>query len=523
MTQRTRPRFTLWYGVAAVLLALVAAGAAAQPAAAATVVLNNQSSCEALGGAWFGDCRWHNGDTPLVVDAGDTLQVSVPVNYGAGSFTNNGTIELLGSSFTSYYNYVNSGTISVGSGASFNNAQGTFTNNGTITVACGGTVTGTITGNQPVYPPDCVAPTATPTQLPAANAAGWNNSTVTVLWGWADEAGGSGLNPPGIFSNCITPTTVTDEGITELHSSCTDLAGNTGHASYTVKIDETAPTISAAATTPPNGAGWYKGNVTVHFTCSDALSGLTASACPADQTLSAEVSAVSSTAQTVTDKAGNVSSPSNVVTVKIDKTAPALAPVVSPNPVALGGSATATPHATDTGGSGIDSESCGTPNTSTVGDHTVTCSATDLAGNTNTTVVHYTVSYGFGGFLSPLPKTTLAKSGASIPVKFTLRGASGPLSPAISAALAANHQVQVTLSGPGTDGRLKASAFCSWDTRTLSFLCTIRTPKGLLTGNTATNTNPYYIAVQITTTPNGASNTFFTVPGTRNPEIVYFK
>ena len=49
-----------------------------------------------------------------------------------------------------------------------------------------------------------------------------------------------------------------------------------------------------------------------------------AGACPADQTLSDEGAAVSSTAQTVTDTAGNASDASNVVTVKIDKTDPTI-------------------------------------------------------------------------------------------------------------------------------------------------------------------------------------------------------
>ena len=49
--------------------------------------------------------------------------------------------------------------------------------------------------------------------------------------------------------------------------------------------------------------------------------------------LSTEGAAVSSTAQTVSDQAGNVSEPSNVVTVSIDKTQPTIsaAATLSPN------------------------------------------------------------------------------------------------------------------------------------------------------------------------------------------------
>ena len=30
---------------------------------------------------------------------------------------------------------------------------------------------------------------------PAANANGWSNTTVSVTWNWADEPGGSGVDP----------------------------------------------------------------------------------------------------------------------------------------------------------------------------------------------------------------------------------------------------------------------------------------------------------------------------------------
>jgi len=64
--------------------------------------------------------------------------------------------------------------------------------------------------------------------------------------------------------------------------------------------------------------------VNVHFTCADAASGIAPLACPSDQLLTTEGTAVSSTARTVADRAGNLSDPSNVVTAKIDKTRPTI-------------------------------------------------------------------------------------------------------------------------------------------------------------------------------------------------------
>jgi hypothetical protein len=164
------------------------------------------------------------------------------------------------------------------------------------------------------YTPDLTPPAAKPSQSPAANTAGWNTSDVTVTWNWTDTAAGVDS------ANCTTSSASSGEGVQTLTATCKDLAGNLGSASYAVKVDKTAPTVSAAATSQPNASGWYTAPVTVHFTCSDKLSGV--ANCPTDHTLSTDGSAVSSTAQTATDAAGNTSTASNVVTVKLDQTAP---------------------------------------------------------------------------------------------------------------------------------------------------------------------------------------------------------
>jgi hypothetical protein len=138
---------------------------------------------------------------------------------------------------------------------------------------------------------------------------------------------------------------------------------------------------------------------------------------------------------TATDTAGNTASVS-FGPILIDKTAPTLAPVVSPNPVYLNGSATVTANATDSG-SGIATQSCGALVTNTVGTKTVTCTATDIAGNTATVSVSYQVIYRFEGFLSPvsIPGHTgvcaspcpfyLANRNSTIPIKFQLKDANG--------------------------------------------------------------------------------------------------
>ena len=149
---------------------------------------------------------------------------------------------------------------------------------------------------------DTVAPTANPSQSPAANANGWNNSDVTVNWNWADNAGGSGIDP----ANCTTSSTSNGEGTLTLTANCKDLVGNTGNASTTVKVDKTAPIITASATkadgTPYVSPLWSNQDIIVHFTCSDGMSGI--ASCPADQTLNTE-GPLPSVAGTAVDNAGN--------------------------------------------------------------------------------------------------------------------------------------------------------------------------------------------------------------------------
>jgi hypothetical protein len=176
--------------------------------------------------------------------------------------------------------------------------------------------------------------------------------------------------------------------------------------------------------------------VTVHFSCSDAVSGISAGACPADQILSAEGAAVGSTAQTVTDAAGNTSGASNVVKVMIDSTKPILNPVVSPNPVLLNGTATITSGAGDAL-SGVASSSCGALVTDSVGSKSITCTATDNAGNTYSKTVSYKVMYRFDGFLQPVNDTahsqicglpcpvSIFKGNSTVPLRFELKDGNG--------------------------------------------------------------------------------------------------
>lgn len=205
--------------------------------------------------------------------------------------------------------------------------------------------------------------------------------------------------------------------------------------SLTIQADSTPPTITASATNADGSAyiagTWTNQTVTVHFTCSDTGSGI--AFCPEDQVFSTEGSFTAT--GTAEDNAGGTAT-ATFGPILIDTTAPTLNPSVSPNPVYLNGTATASAGATDNL-SGIATQSCGTVSTTTVGTNTVTCTATDNAGNTATVSVTYQVIYRFEGFLSPIniPAFTetcgspcsvySARGNSTIPVKFKLTDANG--------------------------------------------------------------------------------------------------
>ena len=158
---------------------------------------------------------------------------------------------------------------------------------------------------------------------------GWYRSNVGVSWSVSDAE--SAISSK---TGCTPSTLSTDTLGASYTCSATSAGGSASKTTPTLKRDATAPTIAAAATTAANPNGWYRGNVAVAFTCNDATSGI--ANCPANQTLTGEGTAVSSTAATVQDNAGNTRAPSNVVTVKIDRTAPTISAAAATAANAIG-------------------------------------------------------------------------------------------------------------------------------------------------------------------------------------------
>ncbi len=173
------------------------------------------------------------------------------------------------------------------------------------------------------YTLDNTGPTVTGALSPTPNAAGWNNGDVMITWSATDNGAGVGSGPTPATDSVTEDTT----GVTKT-ATATDLVGNSGSGSVTVKLDETAPTISGSRTAA-NANGWNNTDVTVSFACDDATSGI--KSCPDATTLSAE-GAGQSVSGTATDNADNSAS-KTVSGISIDKTAPSLsgAPTAAPN------------------------------------------------------------------------------------------------------------------------------------------------------------------------------------------------
>jgi hypothetical protein len=79
-------------------------------------------------------------------------------------------------------------------------------------------------------------PTAAPTVYPAPNAHGWNNTDVTVDWGWTDSVSQLDANHCTQKAASLGAT-----GVLDFAATCHDTLGNQGQASLEVRIDKKPP------------------------------------------------------------------------------------------------------------------------------------------------------------------------------------------------------------------------------------------------------------------------------------------
>ena len=189
---------------------------------------------------------------------------------------------------------------------------------------------------------DVIAPTTTAAQSPAATAAGWNNSAVTVRLSAVDDAGGFGIAKTSYTVDggatqtyaSNTPPVISSTGTHPVTYWSTDKAGNVeASKSLTVKIETTAPTGSV---TINGGAAWTNAlAATLTLSATDAASGISQMrfsndnsswsawqdyAATAGWTLASGADGTRTVYAQFSDKAGNVATFSD--TIGLDTTAP---------------------------------------------------------------------------------------------------------------------------------------------------------------------------------------------------------
>jgi hypothetical protein len=271
---------------------------------------------------------------------------------------------------------------------------------------------------------------------------GWYRSDVDVNLTASDNLSGvkeihyilNGGSEKVIEGN-TTSFTISTEAINSLVCWAVDNVENEEtHHNQDIKIDKTAPTITASQNPAANSFGWNNTDVTVSFETYDALSGIDPDTDPNDVVLSLE-GAGQSASGTVYDMAGNSAS-TTISNINIDKTSPVVTITVpAENTSYLLNQSINAEWTAEDALSGIDSANTsgtvpsGSPlPTGTPGTNTFSVTATDKAGNVTTVTRTYGVEYDFIGFFLPVdnpPVVNVGKAGRTFPIKWQLKDANG--------------------------------------------------------------------------------------------------
>jgi hypothetical protein len=146
------------------------------------------------------------------------------------------------------------------------------------------------------------------------------------------------------------------------------------------------PTLTPALGGTLGTNGWYTSNVTLNWSLVDNGSVITTASGCESRTVNSDTSGITFTCSAI--NGGGTTQ--KTVTIKRDATKPVLNPTVSPNPVLKYLRITVNPNASDNL-SVVFSHDCTAATTDRVGSFSVTCTAKDSAGNTDTGTVNYTV------------------------------------------------------------------------------------------------------------------------------------
>lgn len=233
------------------------------------------------------------------------------------------------------------------------------------------------------------APTISATASPAPNAAGWNNTDVTVSFSCTDATSG--------IATCPSPIIVATEGANQdISGTATDNAGNSATASVTVSLDKTSPTV--VINSPADGTTLSGSSVTTAGTVNDALSGIATVTCngiatsPLTSTFSCDVPLSEGSNSIVVeagDLADNAGSATISVTASVDIDPPVITATITPEPNANGWNKADVTVSFDCQDADSGIADCPSPVTLTAEGlgQEVVGTATDQAGNTQTVTV----------------------------------------------------------------------------------------------------------------------------------------
>jgi hypothetical protein len=270
--------------------------------------------------------------------------------------------------------------------------------------------------------------------------------------------------------------------------------------------DTTPPDISySLSPSSPGDGGWYTTPVTLTWSVTDLESqGSVIKTGCVDQTISSDQAKTDYSCSATSDGGSAGSQP---VTVGYDATPPTLAPSLGANSsFALGQLAPAVTAGAADATSGLASQSCGTIDTFTIGTKSVTCTATDNAGNTASVTTSYSVTDAFLGFSYPSSKTSWGH-GSTIPVTFKLGTYQGT-------ARASKATVRVTVAPASqTSPPPPTSTSCTCLAGPGGgYLCLLKLPstagsyKIWVWENLGTSANPHYVVLQNASAVVGKTN-----------------
>ena len=273
-------------------------------------------------------------------------------------------------------------------------------------------------------------------------------------------------------------------GTQEASCSYTDDGGITVAGSVTYGITDPTPPAVGYTLTPaaPDGAnGWYKSAVTLDWTVTegDSPSTLVLNGCE-DRTVSDDQAA---TGYGCTASSSGGAAAPVTVSLKKDGTAPTVA-FDSTMPDSYFGSTPAAPGCTASDAmSGLAGACTVSGYSASVGAHTLTATATDLAGNTSTVTQDYEVkAWTLRGFYQPVDMSGVlntVKGGSTVPAKFEVfAGESEITDPGVLGFSAAKIQCTTGATEDAIETVVAGNTSLRYDATAGQFIYNWKTPTG---------------------------------------------